>query len=592
VATHVVGFDRFVEYVLGKEDGVPKTPEWASPKCGVPEWTIKALAREFASKTTSVAHYFGGGMIRGPYSHEPARLEVCLLGMQGLGKPGVHQGIVPFGGMPRSITDELAKFQSAFHKEADEDKGKAAAEYYGSWKAEDPIARRHTTMTSLIAKQMIPKTLIQDAIEKPPVTVWGSGAINAPVEDQFVKYTYPIPEAEGGSEIHMMWMDNPCRTTCWNDGNATIAAMRNPKIECVVAQHPWLENDCLLADIILPSNTTFEVDDIVPNVRQGLQLASVSLQKKAIEPVGESKSDYEVVLEIAKVLGLYEKVTGGLSIDDEIRGMFERMGFSKLISWEDLNDKQYVMVPTAKDWRTEPAGLLQFYEDPEAHPLPTPTGKLEFYSERLAQHFPDDVERQALPKWVEKGISHDERISGERAEEYPLLVMSNHGRWRMHSQCDDIPWTREAPTCKVQGWDGYMYEPLWINPRDAAQRDIESGDIVKVFNERGIVLGGAYVTERLMPGVLYMDHGARTDTIAAEPNEYIDRGGAINLITPRATTSKNCAGQATSGFLAEVAKVQLTEMQAWKEKYPEAFAREYDPARGLGFDAWVEGGVQ
>ena len=67
-ATHTVGFEKFADYVLGKEDGIPKTPEWASPKCGVPEWTIKALARDFASKATSIAHYFGGGYIRGPYS--------------------------------------------------------------------------------------------------------------------------------------------------------------------------------------------------------------------------------------------------------------------------------------------------------------------------------------------------------------------------------------------------------------------------------------------------------------------------------------------------------------------------------------------
>ncbi len=77
VATHTVGFDKFNSYVMGKEDGVPKTPTWASNKCGVPEWTIKALARQWASKKTSIAHFCGGGYIRGPYSHEPARLEVC-----------------------------------------------------------------------------------------------------------------------------------------------------------------------------------------------------------------------------------------------------------------------------------------------------------------------------------------------------------------------------------------------------------------------------------------------------------------------------------------------------------------------------------
>ena len=86
VSTHVVGFDKFENYVMGGEDGVPKTPEWASGKCGVPEWTIKALAREWARMTTSTMHYYGGSYVRGPYSHEPARLECCLLGHAGPGQ--------------------------------------------------------------------------------------------------------------------------------------------------------------------------------------------------------------------------------------------------------------------------------------------------------------------------------------------------------------------------------------------------------------------------------------------------------------------------------------------------------------------------
>jgi trimethylamine-N-oxide reductase (cytochrome c) len=51
VKTHVVGMDKLEDYVLGREDGIPKTPGWASPKCGVPEWTIKAFARDWAKKT-------------------------------------------------------------------------------------------------------------------------------------------------------------------------------------------------------------------------------------------------------------------------------------------------------------------------------------------------------------------------------------------------------------------------------------------------------------------------------------------------------------------------------------------------------------
>ena len=130
-----------------------------------------------------------------------------------------------------------------------------------------------------------------------------------------------------------------------------------------------------------------------------------------------------------------------------------------------------------------------------------------------------------------------------------------------------------------------MYEPLWLNLQEAAKRGIENEDIVKVYNERGAVLGGAYITERLMPGVAYMDHGARCDWII--PGE-LERGGAINLISPAGTTSKNCVGQATSGYLVEVEKVAMIQMAEWKEKYPEAFEKEYELAVGLRFNAWME----
>ena len=85
-----------------------------------------------------------------------------------------------------------------------------------------------------------------------------------------------------------------------------------------------------------------------------------------------------------------------------------------------------------------------------------------------------------------------------------------------------------------------------------------------------------------------MDHGARVDWII--PGK-LDRGGAINLISPRGTVSKNCPGMATSGYLVEVEKVTAAQMEEWKKQYPEAFEREYDPASGLRFNAWVvEGG--
>jgi trimethylamine-N-oxide reductase (cytochrome c) len=141
-----------------------------------------------------------------------------------------------------------------------------------------------------------------------------------------------------------------------------------------------------------------------------------------------------------------------------------------------------------------------------------------------------------------------------------------------------MQWLREIQTCKIVGADGYAYQTMWINPIDANNRSIRHGDVVSCFNERGQVLCGAYVTERIMPGVVHVDHGSRYDPVVTG---VLDRGGAINTITPRNTTSKNATGMVSSGFLVEVKRVDLDEL---KKQYPEVFSRPYDQASGLVFN--------
>jgi len=592
VATHTVGMDKIEDYVLGKVDGVPKTPKWASEKCGVPSYTIKALARDWAKKRVTIGHYFGGGFIRGPYSHEPARLECVLLGMQGLGKPGVHHAQIAYLGMPKNITKDMG------YDIASSDTASGFQEYSGTFevlKAKNPklyerIMKPHRGTPQAWGKQLIPKTLIEEAIRKGTegtLEFWGTGGHEEEPEDQYKKYTYPIPQEEGGTPIRMIWTDTPCRQTCWGDGFDIGMTVRNPQIEFVLAQHPWLENDCLYADIILPVTTHLEVDDIMPCVRDGEHFQTVLNMRKAIEPIGESKSDYECVVEIARKLGMEEEVTEGFTVEECIEGVYKGMNFDKIVPWEEFQEKDYMVIPVSKSWRDVPAGLYEFYKDPEGNPLPTPSGKLEFYSEALAKAFPHDEERPPYPQWIEKGITHDERLSSPRARTYPLLCMTNHPRWRVHAQADDIPWTKEAFTGKIRGFDGYLYEPCWINPRDAEARGIKTGDIVRVFNERGSVLCGALVIERIMPSVVSVDHGARTDIII--PGK-LDRGGAINLISPQGTSSKHAAGQATTAFLVEVERVSMEQMDEWRRQYPEAFERDYDYASGLKSTAWIERG--
>jgi anaerobic selenocysteine-containing dehydrogenase len=574
VSTHTVGFDAYKSYIVGDEDGIPKTPEWASKRCGVSEWTIKALARAWASKVTSTVHCNGGSYIRGPYSSEPARFEVLNLAMQGVGNPGRHQLPMLEWGIFGDSCNPLP--------------GSVTSYSFGT------ADRCRSFLQS--STQAIPETMLYQAIFNPPISWYGS--IAEVRTDQFNKYTYPVDEEEGGTDIHMYWTDQPCNIGCWNGSSHHEKAYRSSQLEFILAQEPWLENDCLYADIVLPVCTKFELNDLGVDVFSG-QFKVLIPENKLIEPVGESKSDYEIICAIAEKLdkyggryeNIYQKLTEGKSVDEWIQYGFETSGLQNVIGWEEFNQKGYYVVPANPDWMNQRAGMIDFVEDPEGNPLDTQTGLIEFESRGLKDNFPDDEERPPVPHWVtggpeEDGWYHNESLESDRAKSYPLLIVSNHPRWRVHVQLDDVPWLREIPTCKVTGPDGYKYEPVWINPKDAESRGIVTGDIVRIYNERGSVLGGAIVMERIIPGAIYQDHGPKLDEIV--PGE-LDRGGSNNLISPLNILSRNATGQATSGFLVEVEKVSGEQMDEWRANYPDAFNRDYHPDYGPIFTGWIKG---
>ena len=176
VDTHAYGYDQFEDYVLGREDGIPKTPEWAAEKCGVPPWTIRALAREWAAKNTSIAHGNGGPGIRSAYSTENGRLEVLLLAMQAVGKPGRHyvkmiewwhfakQNPMPTGIAMPTTTAAQAAMPSVRRFDMKEQSTKPAT----ADNSDSPMPVKS------LPKQYIPKDLLHDAILNPPITWYGS----------------------------------------------------------------------------------------------------------------------------------------------------------------------------------------------------------------------------------------------------------------------------------------------------------------------------------------------------------------------------------------------------------------------------------
>ncbi|MBI4272121.1 MAG: molybdopterin-dependent oxidoreductase [Candidatus Rokubacteria bacterium] len=546
VSTHTIGFEEFQRHVLGEDDGVAKTPAWAEQITGVPSRTIRALAREWASKKTTLSVYFGGPKIRGTLSHLVGRLEAYVLAMQGIGRPG-RQFLRT--GAPSFYKKSLAQVPRYPEVDRHGIAMNPMIEYAIGKGPKSPV--------------FIPRTLATEAILRRSVEWRGSSAALAKVEDQFERYRFPPHDAHPG--IRMVWNENGSQSGSWGHGWKWLEALRSPTIECVVGIHPWLENDIPFSDLILPAQTHFEHEDLIAVQRS--DLLAMFYQEQAIEPVGESKSDFEIHRTIGERLGLGRVFPPA---DQWLKAVYEgTLASTKLgITWEEFKKKRFVLYdcPTWDEWvdikkehglGPHEGGLHWFWS--AAGGLETPSGKIEFVSSRIAALDPDNTERPPLARWM----PHAELQGSPRSHAYPLSVVANHPRFRFHVQGDDVDWIREIG--KVRGPDGYLYEPCWIHPRDAGPRDISNGDVVMVHNERGAVLVGAVVTERIIPGALGIEHGAKIDPVMLE-GQLVDRGGSINLIAP--SPGEKCGiGEEikvpemnVSAFLAQATKVAAAEI--------------------------------
>lgn len=547
VRTHTIGFEAFERHVMGEDDGVAKTPGWAEQITGIPSRTIRALAREWAGKKTTLSVYFGGPKVRGTLSHLAARLEAYVLAMQGIGRPGrqfLRTGAPSFH---KALLAQVPRYP--------------AVDKHGipvNPMIEYAIGKGPTSPV------FIPRTLAAEAILRPPIEWQGSSAALAKTEDQFTRYRFPPRDTHPG--IRMVWNENASQAGSWGHGWKWLEALRCPTVDFVVGIHPWFENDIPFSDLILPAQTHFEHEDLIAVQRS--DLLAMFYQEQAIEPVGESKSDFEIHRMIGERFGLDDAFPPA---DHWLKAVYEGTlaATEHAITWEAFKKKQQFIVydcPTWDEWveikkehgfGPHEGGLHGFWSAGAG--LETPSGKIEFVSSRIANLDPDNAERPPLARWM----PHAELQGSARSQAYPLSVVSNHPRFRFHVQGDDIDWIREIS--KVRGPDGYLYEPCWIHPRDARPRDISNGDVIMVRNERGAVLVGAVVTERIVPGALSIDHGAKIDPVMLE-GTLVDRGGSINLIAP-SPPGKYGSGEAikvpemnVSAFLVQATKIDVSKI--------------------------------
>lgn len=552
IKTHTIGFNEWKRHILGEEDNIQRTPNWAGEICGIPSRTITTLAREWASKRTMLAAGARGGessICRQAYAHEWARLMVILQAMQGLGKPGV--GI--WGTAMGAPFNALFKFPG-----------------YSSWGPLmlNTLARKPVTNS---VNQRINRMLFPDAILTPPIHWLGEGFCGQSLEQQFTSHTYPEPNT---SEVKMLYRYGGAQMSTLSEGNKWVKAYQSPKLEFIVNQDCWWCTETRFADIILPACTNYERNDIGEwancggyghDASSSCNHRVIVYQQKCIEPLYESKSDYQIFSELAERLGVKQRFTEGNSEEDWIEKMFYASDLPKYISFEDFKEKGYYMVPVPTNYQPTPS-LRWFYKGrecdtpdlfnpkkctPKANELSTYSGKIEFVSESLKRNLPDDEERPPLPKYIPSWEGH----TSELAKKYPLQLISPHPRFSFHSHHDShVLWLSEIPGNRILK-DGYYWRTVRIHPSDASPRNIKDRDIVKLYNDRGAVLGIAQVTERMRPGVIHSYcSSSKYDPLEPGKPYSIDRGGCVNLLTNARFMSKNVAGMAPNSCLIEITK--------------------------------------
>ncbi|HWI39173.1 MAG TPA: molybdopterin dinucleotide binding domain-containing protein, partial [Burkholderiales bacterium] len=305
--------------------------------------------------------------------------------------------------------------------------------------------------------------------------------------------------------------------------------------ETIVVHESWWTATARRADIVLPANTTLERNDIGGSSRDNYVFA----MQRAIPSLGESRSDFDIFSELAERGGYAERYTARRGEAQWLREIWRTMaaGWAKkdvpLPTFEGFWEKGWIQLPPPQ---REYVLLEEFRADPSAHPLKTPSGRIELWSDAIAGFGYDDCPPH--PAW----LPPSEWLGNEAARRYPLHLITVQPADRLHSQMDPGPL---AQARKVAG-----RERLRMNPRDAGARGLADGDVARIRNDRGACLAGVALDAGLMPGVAVIATGAWFDPAA----DGLERSGNPNVLAMDVGTSRLAQGPSALSLLVEVDK--------------------------------------
>lgn len=261
----------------------------------------------------------------------------------------------------------------------------------------------------------------------------------------------------------------------------------------------FMTDSAKYADILLPDLMATEQPAMVTSEYAG-NMAYGIMNNACTNPKFERKTLYASLSDIADKMGKKDEFTEG---KDEMAWMKEiyEAAREEDSSMPEFDQMMEQAIFKSKDPDGQHVALSDFRKDPEANPLKTPSGKIEIYSQALADYVSDwEIAEGDLISPLPVYCPGVEGYDDPMAATYPLQMIGYHQKGHVHSSYANIDVLAQASP-----------NELWINPVDADARNIKEGDIVRVFNDRGVLEIPANVTPRILPGVVSMPQGAWHD---------------------------------------------------------------------------------
>lgn len=531
------GLATWRDHVLGVDDGIDKTPEWAEEICAVPAETIREAARLYGkhhgySDNKSCYMITNWSLGRSQRGDALARVGMYLQALTGnIGVSGGHFN-GGGGGVPPYFPHPNAQYVL----------GKGMPTYMPPF--------------LLNFRGWVDAVLLKDDLVSGKMTESEYRRRIGTAADS------PLPD------IHMVFNQNGTDTGA-HDSNKLFAAFK--KVDFVVAAVAHTDRpEAQYADLMLPmADKVFEDGNSFPDnygFVSPTQLATgtfsnyMLMKQKVIDAPGEAKSLQWINTQIAKRLGVIDSHNPRFAdvLDDDkawdaryrqIQAEAYEVWRPQYAAWAEQEGIEPKEAPTFEEFLKAPIFRVPLKKEPffplreqieDGVPFNTPSGKIEFYSEFLADPdmpdkayvFPNGVPsfncyggaKPAIIPPIATYMEPPDHPNSETAKKFPLRLITPHTFFRQHMMHDSNLWTKDEAR-----------HALWINVVDANQRGIKDGDKVRIFNQKGEGLMPAYVTSRIAPGTICMEYGGwympgkeKTELMP----DGIDERGSANIYTP------------------------------------------------------------